>query len=281
MAPPTTLARISSPFSELGCTRFCLSVYGVLDGCWHSSILLAIAYGPVAPCPPLKLYNRSWVIHTRTEERPPARLPAGAHVQASMICDGCFIEPGAVESSVLSPGVHIGAGAVVRESIILTDCVIENGAVVERAIVDKRAVVKENARIGGGVSDQNIRIALVGKSIPYRLAIGLNRKPRSVQMLLNRITMNPLSAPDNLFKHGDYPMKLFDRSGGILFLHQVCPAYGIGILVHKPIILWTGSHPRVVNCGRCFHWGLQVMAIRLINVSLPLQGIPISSVLTR
>ena len=132
---------------------------GTVQSYWQSHMDL------LSPSPPLKLYNRSWVIHTRTEERPPPRLPAGAHVQASMICDGCFIEPGArVESSVLSPGVHIGAGAVVRESIILTDCVIENGAVVERAIVDKRAVVEENARIGGGVSDQNIRIALVGKS---------------------------------------------------------------------------------------------------------------------
>jgi glucose-1-phosphate adenylyltransferase len=82
-----------------------------------------------------------------------------------MICDGCFIEAGArVESSVLSPGVHIGAGAVVRESIILTDCIIESGAVVERAIIDKRSVVEENVHIGGGVSDQNIKIALVGKS---------------------------------------------------------------------------------------------------------------------
>ena len=103
----------------------------------------------LAPTPRLKLYNRSWIIHTRTEERPPARLPATAHVYASMICDGCFVESGArVESSVLSPGVHIGPGAVVRESIILTDCVIESGAVVERAILDKRVVVEENAHIG-------------------------------------------------------------------------------------------------------------------------------------
>ncbi len=132
---------------------------GTVQSYWQSHMDL------LSPSPPLKLYNRSWVIHTRTEERPPARLPAGAHVQASMICDGCFIEAGArVESSVLSPGVVIRPGAVVRESIILTDCVIESGAVVERAIIDKRSVVEENVRIGGGVSDQNIKIALVGKN---------------------------------------------------------------------------------------------------------------------
>jgi glucose-1-phosphate adenylyltransferase len=118
----------------------------------------------LAPVPDLKLYNRSWVIHTRTEERPPARLPAGAHVHASMLCDGCFIQSGAhVESSVLSPGVIVRPGAVVRESIISTDCVIESGAVVERAVLDKGVRVEQNARVGWGIADQVIKIALVGK----------------------------------------------------------------------------------------------------------------------
>jgi glucose-1-phosphate adenylyltransferase len=115
--------------------------------------------------PKLKLYNRSWIIHTRTEERPPARLPASAHVYASMICDGCYIGiDSRVESSVLSPGVVIRPGAIVRESVICTDSVIESGAVIERAIIDKRTHIYENARIGGGIADPNIRVALVGKN---------------------------------------------------------------------------------------------------------------------
>jgi len=119
----------------------------------------------LSPTPKLKLYNRSWIIHTRTEERPPARLPASAHVYASMVCDGCYIGANArVESSVLSPGVVIRPGAVVRESIILTDSVIESGAVIERAIIDRRCHIGENARVGGGVADANIRLALVGKN---------------------------------------------------------------------------------------------------------------------
>jgi len=119
----------------------------------------------LSPTPKLKLYNRDWIIHTRTEERPPARLPASAHVFASMVCDGCYIGADArVESSVLSPGVVIRPGAVVRESIILTDSVIESGAVVERAIIDRRCHIYENTRIGGGVADPNIRLALVGKN---------------------------------------------------------------------------------------------------------------------
>ena len=119
----------------------------------------------LSPSPQLKLYDRSWVVHTRTEERPPARIPANAHVYASMISDGCFVELGArVESCVLSPGVIIKPGAVVRESILLTDCVVESGAVVERAILDKHVHIGENARVGGGIAASEIKLAVPGKN---------------------------------------------------------------------------------------------------------------------
>jgi glucose-1-phosphate adenylyltransferase len=119
----------------------------------------------LSPTPKLKLYSRDWIIHTRTEERAPARFPASAHVYASMICDGCYIGADSrVESSVLSPGVVVRPGAVVRESIILTDSVIESGAVVERAIIDRNCRIGENTRVGWGVADANIRLALVGKN---------------------------------------------------------------------------------------------------------------------
>jgi glucose-1-phosphate adenylyltransferase len=132
---------------------------GTVQSYWQAHMDL------LSPFPNLKLYNRSWIIHTRTAERPPARLPSEAYLYASMICDGCFIEEGAsVESSVLSPGVIVRAGAVVRESIVITDSVIESGAVVERAVIDKQVRVGPNARIGGGVADQYINIALVGKN---------------------------------------------------------------------------------------------------------------------
>jgi len=141
---------------------------GTIDSYWQSHMDL------LSPNPPLKLYDRRWVIHTRTEERPPVRFPDQAHVYASMITDGCFIEAGArVESSVLSPGVIVRAGAVVRESILLTDCVVESGAIIERAILDKHVQVGQNARVGGGIHEQEIRLALVGKNaiLPASLVV--------------------------------------------------------------------------------------------------------------
>jgi glucose-1-phosphate adenylyltransferase len=141
---------------------------GTIDSYWQAHMDL------LSPNPPLKLYDRRWVIHTRTEERPPVRFPEESSVYASMITDGCFIEAGArVESSVLSPGVIVRPGALIRESILLTDCVVESGAIVERAILDKYVRVGENARIGGGVRQPDIKVALVGKNskLPPELVV--------------------------------------------------------------------------------------------------------------
>jgi glucose-1-phosphate adenylyltransferase len=99
--------------------------------------------------PPFDLNDRSWIIHTRTEERPPAWLARGALIENSMICDGCEIGPRAqVLRSILSPGVLVKPGAVVKESIILTDTVIEEGAIVERAILDKKVRIGKEAHVG-------------------------------------------------------------------------------------------------------------------------------------
>jgi glucose-1-phosphate adenylyltransferase len=114
---------------------------------------------------PIDLHDRSWIIHTRTEERPPVQILNGATVVDSMITDGCVIYPDAtVEKSILSPGVTVKTGAVVRESVILTDTVIEPGAIVERAIIDKRAQVSENARVGAIEAGPEPKIAMIGKN---------------------------------------------------------------------------------------------------------------------
>jgi glucose-1-phosphate adenylyltransferase len=113
----------------------------------------------------LQLNNRSWVIHTKTEERPPAYISPGAQVAGSLLSGGCVIESGAVvERSVLSPGVVVRSGTVVRESILLTDCLIESGAHLERAILDKQVRVGENARVGAPGSGPGVNLALVGKN---------------------------------------------------------------------------------------------------------------------
>ena len=117
----------------------------------------------LADPPSLNLTDREWVIHTRTEERPPMRISAGARVEDSMICNGVIIESGAlVQRSMLSPGVIVRSGATVRQSVVLTDTIVGPGAHLARAIVDKVVVIGEKARIG--IPDDGADLAVVGKN---------------------------------------------------------------------------------------------------------------------
>lgn len=132
--------------------------------------------------PSLDLLDREWVIHTRSEERPPVNVRTGATVNHSLITDGCVIE-GSVEYSVLGPGVKVGRGAVVRYSILLTDVNVGQGAYVDRSILDKRVVVGTGANVGWGTDyTENTKfniatgINVVGKNtmIPPHYKIGRN-----------------------------------------------------------------------------------------------------------
>ncbi len=142
---------------------------GTVDSYWqaHMDLLQEPA--------PFDLSNRSWIIHTRTEERPPARIAKGAVIVDSMVADGCKIASGAtIEHSVLGPGVIVGPDVVIRESVILTDVRIDRGATIERSIVDKRVHIGENARVGKIVSDPKPLICTLGKTcvVPAGRVIG-------------------------------------------------------------------------------------------------------------
>jgi glucose-1-phosphate adenylyltransferase len=136
--------------------------------------------------PAFDLYNPSWVIHTRSEERPPAHIYSSAQISSSLISHGCLIK-GKVERSVLSPGVVVEEGAVVQDSIVLFDTMIGAGSVVDRSILDKEVIVGKNCRIGYGddmtpnklePAHINTGITLLGKRahLPDNLKVGRNCK---------------------------------------------------------------------------------------------------------
>src|SRR4029079_10403078 len=127
------------------------------------------------------------VIHTRSEERAPAKVGPTAQVHQSLISHGCQIN-GTVVNSVLSPGARVAVGAVVGDSIVMFACVIRSGAVVDRSILDKEVVVGQGAIVGDGPDFDtpnrqepgrlNTGITVIGKRaiIPRGERIGRNVK---------------------------------------------------------------------------------------------------------
>jgi glucose-1-phosphate adenylyltransferase len=154
---------------------------GTIQSFWEANMAL------LDDNPELDLYDREWLIHTRSEERAPAKIGPTAQVHRSLISHGCVIN-GTVVNSVLSPGVRVDVGAVVRDSIVMFDTVIRSGAVVDRAILDKEVVVGQGAIVGDGPdfdtpnraepSRLNTGISVVGKQsvIPRGVRLGRNVK---------------------------------------------------------------------------------------------------------
>ena len=138
---------------------------GTLDSYWDAHMDL------VSDPPAYDLNDLGWLIHTRSENRSPARFAKGATVNDSLITHGCTLLAGAtVERSILSPGVRVMPGAIVRDSVVMNDGVIGPNAVIQRAILDARVRVGGNAKIGeaGGA------LTVVGKGagIPADTTIG-------------------------------------------------------------------------------------------------------------
>jgi len=151
---------------------------GTIAAYWETNLAL------LHEKPELDLYDTGWIIHTRSKERPPVKLGSGGLSHDSLVSNGCVIE-GMVVNSVLSPGVWVERGAVVRDSVIMNDTIIRAGAVVDRCVLDKEIEVGAHAQIGVGDDNTpnqlepaniNTGITIVGKRahIPAGAVIGRN-----------------------------------------------------------------------------------------------------------
>lgn len=138
---------------------------GTIHSFWNAHMDLLL------PSPPLDLFNRNWMIHTRDEKRPPSKINKKTIIEDSLICDGCIIEEGSrISRSILSPGVQVRSGAEIHESILLTDGIIGRNAVITRSIIDKRVNIGDGACIGEKLKDE-LSFAMVGKNsyVPPKL----------------------------------------------------------------------------------------------------------------
>jgi glucose-1-phosphate adenylyltransferase len=151
---------------------------GTIQSYWESNM------GLLKEPPDFDLYDTDWLIHTRSEERPPARITERGNIICSLISHGSIIN-GTVEHSVLSPGVFVAEGAIVRDSILFTDCIVGPSSVVDHGILDKHVVVGAEVQLGLGddtrpnrTQPRNLQsgITVVGKGarIPTGLRVGRN-----------------------------------------------------------------------------------------------------------
>ncbi|HEY3424584.1 MAG TPA: glucose-1-phosphate adenylyltransferase, partial [Negativicutes bacterium] len=85
---------------------------GTVQSFWEANMDL------LADEPELDLYDPQWRIYAVNPTRPPHYVGAAAKVTRSLVSEGCAVF-GEVDHSVLFPGVHIGEGASVKDSVIM------------------------------------------------------------------------------------------------------------------------------------------------------------------
>ncbi len=148
---------------------------GTIDSLWEANMDL------LDPKVPLSLYDPDWKIYARNPALPPHYIAPEAHVQNSMVTEGCMIA-GTVDFSVIFAGVTIEEGAVVRDSIIMPGSVIKKGAVVDYTIVAENAVIGENATVGArpeGMEDiSGWGVTVIGGGV--RVGAGVSIAPKAM-----------------------------------------------------------------------------------------------------
>lgn len=116
---------------------------GTIDSLWEANMDL------IDQDSELNIQDQSWRIYSVNHTRPPQYITSDALIRDSLIVEGCIVR-GEVEHSVLSMGVKIGNGSVIKDSVIMADTVIGDNCVINKAMIGENVVVKDGQIIGDG-----------------------------------------------------------------------------------------------------------------------------------
>ena len=121
---------------------------GTISSLWEANMDL------IGDEPILSMSDKSFRIFSRNVARAPQYIGKDAVVDNSLISEGCRID-GTVINSVLSGGVVVEAGAIIKDSVVMEDVVVKSGAAVYSSIVDSDVVVESGAVAGVENADKN------------------------------------------------------------------------------------------------------------------------------
>lgn len=123
---------------------------GTLKTYWEANMEL------IDIIPAFNLYEEFWRIYTKEDILPPQYISRDSEIERSIIGEGTEIY-GQIYNSVISPGVYIGDGTMVKDSIIMRNTKIGKNCIINKAII------AENTTIGDGV------VIGIGEPVPSSL----------------------------------------------------------------------------------------------------------------
>ena len=180
---------------------------GTLGSYWEANMEL------IDIIPEFNLYEEFWKIYTNSSILPPQYVASQAVIDRCIIGNGAEIY-GEVHNCIISSGVVIGEGAVVRDSIIMRDAQIGQGCVIDKAIIAENTKIGDHAVLGIG-SDVSNRLKPAIYSFGL-VTIGENSViPESVQIGKNTAISGVTSRedyPDGVLESGETLIKAGGRA---------------------------------------------------------------------
>lgn len=128
---------------------------GTIGSLWEANMDL------LGDSPALDLSNKDFRVFSRNTARAPQFVGDEAHIVNSMIAEGCIIY-GEVVNSILSAGVVVEHGAVIRDSVIMEDVYVAKNSTVSYSIIDSETVVGEGVSVGKA-KGENSDICVIAK----------------------------------------------------------------------------------------------------------------------
>ena len=130
---------------------------GTIKSLWESNMDL------LGERPTLDLHDKNSRIFSKTAPRSPQFVSSNSKQINSMVAGDSEIY-GTIINSVISPGVIVESGAVVKDSVIMSDVVISSGAKVDYSVIDSDAVVSANSVVGEPMENGK-DITLIGNGV--------------------------------------------------------------------------------------------------------------------
>lgn len=121
---------------------------GTLGSYWEANMEL------IDLIPEFNLYEEYWKIYTKGDIIEPQYISGDAVTERCIIGEGSEIY-GRVYGSVVGPGVKIGPGCEIHDSIIMAGTQIEENTVINKSIIAENCQIGSNVELGIGEEAEN------------------------------------------------------------------------------------------------------------------------------
>ena len=88
----------------------------------------------------LNVFDPKFRIYSNEDILPPHFMGTTAEIENSLVCNGCIVH-GKVSNSILAPGVYIGKGVYIKDSILLPYVKVYEGSIINKTIVGEHAEI--------------------------------------------------------------------------------------------------------------------------------------------